>query len=158
MVSTRLALTMCSASDGSCSDEIRQTGQVRSSGLKFANFDVRTTRKVSVVKRAERSHVGHGNHHGIYRLVEARRKLLQSTTSVEHQLRSMISRAMDSDRQLERQYWLDSAADLIGDQPPEQHGALVRSASRRIHACFSVAYDNRLAAVRLLSRKVVPVE
>jgi hypothetical protein len=39
MVSTRLVPTMCSASDGSCSAEMRQAGQVCSSGLNFANFD-----------------------------------------------------------------------------------------------------------------------
>ena len=91
-------------------------------------------------------------------LVEARRELEAECGSFDELLRSVVGRAMDSSRQLERLFWLDVAAELIVARPEAERVGLVQRASRRIFAVFEVAYRERLRAVRHLARKVVPLE
>ena len=91
-------------------------------------------------------------------LAKARQQLLSTTSDRDERLRAMIDRAMESERQLDRIFWLEAAAEQIGERPKAEHSDLVRAASRRIHATFAVPYSDRLAAVRVLTRKVVPLE
>lgn len=90
-------------------------------------------------------------------LVEASQELLASVPEPSERLRAVLDKAMMTDRQLDRLFWLDVAADLIVDQGPANRAELVRSASRRIYAAFAVPYWDRQAAVRFLARKVVPL-
>lgn len=89
------------------------------------------------------------------RLVEARDALLASTKEPGSLLRAAIDNAMGAHRNLDRLFWLELAAKLITDQDASLHAGLVRSVSRRIHACFAVPYWERLAAVRFLAKQVV---
>jgi hypothetical protein len=91
-------------------------------------------------------------------LVKARDQLLSTTTDTKELLRAMIDNAMAAERQLDRTFWLETTANLICDQPEAKHADLLRSASRRIHATFAVPQPDRLAAVRTLTRKVLPLE
>jgi transposase InsO family protein len=90
-------------------------------------------------------------------LTSAREQLEARCASFGELLRAVIEQAMSSSRQLDRLFWLDVAAEMIVTRPEEDRARLLRGASRRIHAVFEVAYDDRLAAVRVLTRKVVPL-
>ena len=81
--------------------------------------------------------------------------LLASTTELDARLRAAIDNAMAAHRNLDRLFWLELAAQLILDCEAPRHAELVRTASRRIHACFAVPYWDRLAAVRFLAQQVV---
>ena len=89
------------------------------------------------------------------RLFEARDALLASTTNPDSLLRAAINNSMGAHRNLDRLFWLELAAKLIIERDAAHHADLVRSASRRIHACFAVPYWERLAAVRFLAKRVV---
>ena len=91
-------------------------------------------------------------------LAKARQQLLSTIADPDDRLRAMIDHSMESERQLDRIFWLEAAAEQIGERPEAEHSDLVRAASRRIHATFAVPYSDRLAAVRVLTRKVVPLE
>jgi hypothetical protein len=89
------------------------------------------------------------------RLIEARDALLASTKEHGSLLRVAIDHAMDAHRNLDRLFWLEFSATLILDRDASHHADLVRTAARRIHACFAVPYWERLAAVRFLAKQVV---
>jgi hypothetical protein len=91
-------------------------------------------------------------------LARARQHLETSTTDPDDLLRAMLGRAMDADRQLDRTFWLEALAEAIVARPQAEHADLLRAASRRIHTSFAVPYCDRLAAVRTLTRKVIPLE
>ena len=69
----------------------------------------------------------------------------------------MIDRAMDTHRNLDRLFWLDSTASLISKHETEHHTDLVRNALRRILAAFAIPYSERLASVRFLAEQVIPL-
>jgi hypothetical protein len=91
-------------------------------------------------------------------LTEAKDELLSTITDPNERLWVMLDRAMGAERQLDRIFWLEAAAEAIRHRPEAEHSDMVRRASRRIHATFSVPYEDRLAAVRTLARKVFPLE
>jgi hypothetical protein len=72
------------------------------------------------------------------RLVAARQNLLASTSDFDSLLRAATDRAMAAFRSLDRLFWFDSAAALIVDHDDQRRADHVRTASRRIHANFSV--------------------
>lgn len=91
-------------------------------------------------------------------LAKERDQLLSAVADHDGRLRAMLDRAMASERQLDRLFWLESVADSIAARPQTEHAELLRAASQRIHATFAVPYGDRLAAVRMLARKVIPLE
>jgi hypothetical protein len=84
-------------------------------------------------------------------------ELLQRTTNPIESLKAMTDRAMEADRQLDRLFWLDAAADLIRHQHTSRHAAMLRFAGQRIHACFRLAYRERQLAVRFLCTRAIPL-
>ena len=87
---------------------------------------------------------------------------LQQTTAADlplplDRIKKYIHLALDTDRRLDRFFWLDAAADTIAQQPPAQHQALFLNAAKRIHAAFHVSHADRLQATRFLAGKVVPL-
>jgi hypothetical protein len=69
-------------------------------------------------------------------------------------VRRLIDLALDTDRALDRSFWLRAAADAIGAEPQEEHHALFCAAARRIHATHAVPKKQRLAATRRLAAMV----
>ena len=70
-------------------------------------------------------------------LAKAREQLLSTTADPDERLRAMIDRAMESDRQLDRIFWLEAAAEQIGQRPEAEHyrpGAS-RQPSHPCHLC-----------------------
>jgi len=81
----------------------------------------------------------------------------QSGNGATDVLKAFLGKALDTDRHLDRLYWLQKAAGAISAQPVSRHTALLDFGAIRIHAAFQVKYTNRLAAVRYLARKVLPL-
>ncbi len=76
----------------------------------------------------------------------------------EERLKNYIDRAMSARRGIDRTFWLLASADLLLEEEPSTHRALLRLAARRIHAHFSVPHKERLAATRFLFAKGVPID
>jgi hypothetical protein len=90
-------------------------------------------------------------------LQQARDAVVGSTVEPLELLKSLLDRALATDRRLDRLFWLQAAADLVRHQPPPQHTPLLRVAARRIHATYAAPYGDRLAAARFLATKVLPL-
>jgi hypothetical protein len=69
-----------------------------------------------------------------------------------------VDKALSSPRGIDRTFWLLATADVIRDEDPAEHRALLRLAARRIHATSKVPHDQRLAATRFLFAKVIPID
>jgi len=98
--------------------------------------------------------------------IEARdivfRSLTNERDALEHvdlnaRLVDFVDRALVTDRELERYFWLDSAAKVVLEHPPEQRRAAFERAARRIHTSYRVPYEQRLYAARVIARKVLPL-
>ena len=76
----------------------------------------------------------------------------------QDQLIAIIDRAMNTGRRIDRIFWLLAAADVVNDQPPQRSRPLLRTAARRVHTNTKVPHRDRLAAVRFLFAKAVPVD
>lgn len=72
-------------------------------------------------------------------------------------VRRFVDLAMDTDRALDRAFWLRAVADTIEDEPSEEHRAMFLLAARRIHATHSVTKKQRNAATRRLAAMVQPI-
>jgi hypothetical protein len=82
---------------------------------------------------------------------------LRCFTDPPDTLKTLIDRALAADRQLDRVFWLGAAADLIAQQDDSRQADLLRFASRRVHATFSVPVDQRQPVVRFLCSRVIPL-
>lgn len=87
-----------------------------------------------------------------------RDRIATTITAPDAQLRALLDQALDTDRLLDRFFWLTATADLILEQPEHRHGHLARSAARRIHACFRVSRADRHFAARLIIRRLWPID
>lgn len=90
-------------------------------------------------------------------LEKERAELLASADDTATTLHAIVDRALHTDRDIDRHFWIGSAADLIHTRPTELHKELFRSASRRIHTTFRVDRTTRSAAERSLARKLWPL-
>ena len=72
-------------------------------------------------------------------------------------LYAFIDEAMATERDVERRFWIHTAADLIATQLADDHSDLYRSAARRIHNTFKVRPEERDLAARRLARRLWPV-
>jgi hypothetical protein len=72
-------------------------------------------------------------------------------------LDQIVDRAMSSTRQIDRLFWLDTVAADIAGSPDELKPDLIRRAARRIRAVYEVPYGQRLAALRHLQQKALPI-
>ncbi|MBI4958235.1 MAG: hypothetical protein HY915_01940 [Desulfovibrio sp.] len=91
-------------------------------------------------------------------LLHTRDTLRQNTPEHGERLKFFIDHALEADRRLDHLFWLQSASDLILERPFSLRTGLLRFAARRIFASFSVPYKDRLAAMRSLVHKVVPLD
>ena len=72
-------------------------------------------------------------------------------------VRRFVDLAMDTDRALDRAFWLRATADTIEDEPKAEHHAMFRVAARRIHATHRVPKKQRNAATRRLAAMSQPI-
>lgn len=66
-----------------------------------------------------------------------------------------VDRALETESQLVRTFWLDALADVIRTRVPSTHQALFHAAARRIEATYAIAPLARHDAVRLLADRIV---
>ena len=74
-------------------------------------------------------------------------------------LKTLVDHALATDRRLDRFFWLQAAVDAAihtPTSPPLE--PLFRTAARRIFATHRVPYTDRLAAVRFLAAKLLPLD
>jgi len=91
-------------------------------------------------------------------LVERQRSAERQHADAPGLLACLIDHALDTERHIDRLFWLDAAGDLIRRQPASDHAALCRLGFRRIHAATRAPYSDRLKACRFLAHKAVPLD
>ena len=84
--------------------------------------------------------------------------LAQTPLDPHERLQALLQQALDTDRRIDRLFWLQAAADHLRAQPDDQRSGLWRAAYRRIHSTFRIPYADRAAAVHYLATKVVPLD
>jgi hypothetical protein len=84
--------------------------------------------------------------------------LMQTPLEPRERLHALLERALDTDRRIDRLFWLQTTADHLRAQPDDQRSVLWRAAYRRIHSTFRITYADRAAAVHYLATKVVPLD
>jgi len=72
-------------------------------------------------------------------------------------LTTFLDQALNSERHLDRSFWLQAAASTINAHPSSTTKALFHSAARHISATFRLPHPERLAAIRFLAAKLLPI-
>jgi hypothetical protein len=72
-------------------------------------------------------------------------------------IKAFVDKALVCARRVDRWFWLLALVDVVSDDEPARHRALLRVAARRIHHTRAVPYKERLAATRFLFAKAVPI-
>lgn len=92
--------------------------------------------------------------------LETRRQHLQDTCP-DHDpfslVTTFIDQALDSQRYLDRSFWLQAAASTANPHPPTTTKTLFHTAARHISASFRLPHPDRLAAIRFLAAKLLPI-
>ncbi len=85
------------------------------------------------------------------------RDAILAGTDLDARLDAVTSRLVDADRELDRHFWIDALA-LVA--PPEESArrAFARRSARRIHSCFRLDARERHRLVRLLLRRLWPLD
>ena len=84
--------------------------------------------------------------------------LAQTPLEPRERLHALLQRALDTDRRIDRLFWLQTAADHLRAQRDEQRAGLWSAAYRRIHSTFRIPYADRADAVHYLATKVLPLD
>ncbi len=90
-------------------------------------------------------------------LSRARDATREQTKEPARVVSTFVDAALDTDRRLDRIFWLQAAAGTIRSEPRPSQESLYRSAVRRIQGTHRLLYRDRLAAARALSTYVVPI-
>ena len=91
------------------------------------------------------------------RLDEQREEHLEDAPDPMDLVQRFTDLAMDTDRALDRAFWLRATADTIEDEPKQEHRAMFLVAARRIYATHRVPKKQRNAATRRLAAMILPI-
>jgi transposase InsO family protein len=91
-------------------------------------------------------------------LTEDRGALLSEGIPIEAKVKLLLDRVTDATRVIDRLFWIDSVAELIGSAELCERKILFQSATRQIQAVYHIPYRDRLAAARTIANKVVLIE
>ena len=91
------------------------------------------------------------------KLDEQREEHLEEAIDPLDLVRRFADLAMDTDRALDRAFWLRAIADTVHDEPEQEHHAMFLVAARRIHAYHGVTSKDRNAATRRLAAMILPI-
>jgi len=83
--------------------------------------------------------------------------LCQPDRTASAVVRDCIAAAIETDRRLDRLFWLTAAVDQIRKQDPASHPQLYGEAVRRIGTAFRVPPRQRQNAIRFLADHLVPI-
>lgn len=90
-------------------------------------------------------------------LQQKREHILAKHDSPVGHLCRFLDAALDTDRRLDRQFWVLAAADIIRQSASPQPRELFRLAARRILARYRVTYAERQAVLRSVARHAFPI-
>lgn len=76
---------------------------------------------------------------------------------LDARLDAITRRLVEADRELDRHFWLDALA-LVAPTEEDARRAFARRSARRIHACFRLDARERHRLVRLLLRRLWPLD
>ena len=92
-------------------------------------------------------------------LVERHRRALAAEPSTASALiQDFVACALESDRSLDRFFWLSAAGELIRLAPPPERESLCRLGARLINTTSRVPFVERLDAARFLANKALPLD
>ena len=93
----------------------------------------------------------------LQRLDDKRERLEEEAADPMDLVRRFIDLAMATERYLDRAFWLRAAADIVEEEPFEEHRAMFLVAARRIHGTHRVTKRDRNAATRRLAAMIRPI-
>ena len=79
-------------------------------------------------------------------------------TDVVTTLDALIHRLVRAEREVDRHFWIDAVTGLLATRDEAQRRALAQHAARRIHAAFRLGTRERHRLVRMLLRRLWPLE
>jgi hypothetical protein len=85
------------------------------------------------------------------------RDVILTDGDIDARLDAITRRLVDSERELDRHFWIDALALVAPTQEDARH-AFARRSARRIHACFRLDPRERHRIVRVLLRRLWPLE
>jgi hypothetical protein len=85
------------------------------------------------------------------------RDAVLADVDLDARLDAFTHRLVEADRQLDRHFWIDALA-LVAPDDDDARRAFARRSARRIHACFRLHPHERHRLVRMLLRRIVPVQ
>lgn len=91
-------------------------------------------------------------------LVQRRLQVEKEATDTSQTVARFVDSALDTDRHLDRLFWLSAAGDHIRDAAAPLRPALFRLGARRINATSRVSYRERASAARWLAHAALPLE
>jgi hypothetical protein len=91
-------------------------------------------------------------------LVQRRLHAEKETAAPSQTVACFVDSALDTDRHLDRLFWLSAAGDHIRAAAATLRPALFRLAARRINAASRVSYRDRASATRWLAHTALPLE
>jgi len=91
-------------------------------------------------------------------LVQGRDALVKQHAEPPRRLACFVDNALETDRLLDRLFWLSAAGEVIRRAPASDQAALYRLGTRRIHAHARVPHADRLHASHFLAGNAVPLE
>ena len=91
-------------------------------------------------------------------LVQRRNLVEKEANDASEIVARFVDSALDTDRHLDRLFWLTAAGDHIRDAAATLRPALFRLGARRINAASRVSYRERASATRWLAHTALPLE
>jgi len=91
-------------------------------------------------------------------LVQNRKLVEKESNEASEIVARFVDSALDTDRHLDRLFWLFAAGDHIRDASASLRPALFRLGARRINAACRVPYRDRLKATRWLAHGALPLD
>ena len=94
----------------------------------------------------------------LHRLDDKRERCEEQAADPMDLIRRFVDLAMATDRYLDRSFWLQAAADVITEEPSDEHRAMFLVAARRVHGIHRVNKKDRNAATRRLAALIRPIK
>lgn len=85
------------------------------------------------------------------------RDAVLADVDLDARLDAFTRRLVEADREVDRHFWIDALA-LVAPDDDDARRDFARRSARRIHACFRIAGRERHRLVRLLVRRLWPLE
>lgn len=96
--------------------------------------------------------------HFLDSLIRERDAITAAAIDVVSTLDSLVHQLVRAERELDRHFWIDAAANLLATCDEAQRCALAQHAARGIHAAFRTGTRERHRLVRILLRRLWPLE